>query len=163
MIPHISLSVDLVILATFLAVVVVGFALGQERMRGFALSIYVGLALAIELGDPASKLLASHGTSLTAGRVRLTLFALPILILTLTHHPHGRGKRRGMIIPMVLSIVMAALIITSAIHLMDPEMSRQILGSSSLADPLNRLWLVWLVLVPVAAIAEIFGKSGKKH
>ncbi|MFI5240180.1 MAG: hypothetical protein ACHQUB_00510 [Candidatus Saccharimonadia bacterium] len=163
MFPHLNLSVDLVIIGTILFLALTGLALGADRMRAFALSIYVGLVLAVELGTPFGNALLSHGTNLTPGRVRLILFILPILVLTLTHRTHGRGKRHGFILPLVLSVTVAALIISSAFKMMDADMATKYLNESSLAWPIYKTWLVWLAAVPAVAALEVIFRPKKSH
>ncbi len=162
MLPHINPSVDLVIFATLAVVVLLGLALGQERLRTFVLTVYLGLVLAYELGGAVAGFVNGHGQSFTPGTIRLILFVAPVLLLAFGRHAKSHGKR-SIVMALITSVLLGCLIITSALHLMDPKTSAMYLDSSQIATPLYNLRLVWLGVVPVAVLLGMIVKPKKGH
>ncbi len=163
MLPHINLSVDVVILGTFALVVLFGFALGQERLRSFALTIYVGLALAYELSGIVGDFVNGHGQSFAPASIRLSLFVAPILFLAFGKHSKSKKHQKGLIITLVTSVLIACLIVASYMHLMDPKTTVEYLNNSQIATQLFNLRLVWLAAVPIAIIVGMFIKPKGSH
>lgn len=161
-----NLSTDTMIFLAIVAVLVMGIVLGQDKVKTFALSIYVGLVLATELAQPVYDVLEGRG--LTVGgsvgvtTVRIILLALPIIGLELGHNKQHKGRRRGLVLTMILSILTSALVIASIIGLLEPEARALVLSGSSLASILYGLRLVWLGAVPVVVIAESFAKPKER-
>jgi uncharacterized membrane protein len=162
MLPHISLTTNVLVLATFGFMLVVGLFLGLEKIRIMALSIYVGLVLAGSLGDVAYDQTISHGLNFTPGKVKLVLFTLPILLLSLAS-TKARHKKGSPILITVLSLLVGALIVSSVLFLMDGDMAAKILGDSTIATLLYKFRLVWLGAVPVIAVIASFTGGSKKH
>jgi hypothetical protein len=167
LLPHLNFSTDAAILLTIVAVMLGGIVLGQHRVKTFALSVYVGIVLATQLGDPVFGFLAGRGltlgTLIGVAKVRMALLALPIILLELGHNKQHSGHRRGMILTMILSVMTAALLISTVISLIEPDIRQTVLDGSSLASIFYGLRLWWIGLVPVVAIAESFMKSKKER
>lgn len=164
--PNPTFSVDLVILAVVIVTILTGLLLGQERVKTFALSVYAGIVIASELGPVLHKWVQSQnilGGTLGTTSVKLILFALPILILEFGRRKHLKAGRSGFIMKLVLSILTAALLISSALSLFDPIALKRILAESSLAWPIYNFRLWWIALVPVAVLGESFIRSREPH
>ncbi len=163
--PHINFSIDAAIFLTIGLMLVGGFVLGQHKVKTFVLSVYVGIVLATELGQPVFDFLSGRGLTMGGAigiaKVRIMLLALPVIGLELGHNKQNRGQRRGMVLTMILAVLTAALLISSVIFLLEPEGRQQALDRSTLASIFYGLRLWWLAAVPVVAIAESFMGSRK--
>lgn len=166
--PHISLTPDVTIVAVLALMIVYGLVLGRNKVKTLALSIYVGLVVATELGAGFYQLLGSHhldfGSRLSPSNARLTLFILPLLILELGRREHnGRGSGKGgMIMTIILCTLAAALAVSSGLTLLEPSSLKHILASSSLASIIFKFRLWWIGLVPLAVVGENFIRN-KDH
>lgn len=166
-IPQISYTPDIAILAVLGLIVVYGLVLGRSRLKTLALSVYVGLVIAGELGLSLFNFLASRhlfSATLNQTNVTLGLFILPLLMLELGRREHhGRGEQKGgMIMTLILAVLTAALTVSSGLHLFDPSSLKHILTGSTLAATVYRLRLWWIATVPLAVIGENFIRS-KDH
>lgn len=162
-IPHPNLSLDLIILVVVILTVSVGVLLGQERVKTFALSVYAGIVIATEFGPGLHDLLLrQHIGNFSVGTARLILFGVPILILEFGRRKHHKGHS-GFIMTLVLSILTSALLISSALSLLEPATLKQVLAQSSLAWPIFHFRLWWVALVPVAVLGESFVRSREPH
>jgi hypothetical protein len=162
--PNIHVSPDMIIISVVLFALLYGLLLGQHKIKTFALSVYVGIVIANELGQMVYGLLTRnhwnfHG-ALTPGEVRLALFMVPILLLEI-----GRRERRvkshegGMGLTIILAVLTSALVLSSALSLLDPATRRPLVESSFLATELYNLRIWWILAVPVVVI----GKSLMRH
>ncbi|MBW3538249.1 hypothetical protein KY386_02025 [Candidatus Parcubacteria bacterium] len=161
--PDINFSLDLVILGVMVLTVLVGVLLGSNKVKTFALSVYVGIVVATEFGTGLYGLLQKNnldlGGRLTPGSLRLGLFVLPMIALEAGRRQHGRRERGGLAMTLVLSVLVAALVISSALQLLEPDSLRRVLDGSALAGPIHRFRLWWVAAVPVAVIGESFIRS----
>jgi hypothetical protein len=162
MLSNINLSPDTIILATFAFVVLVGTALGKDRLRHFALTVYMGLALAYQLGEPLTGFINGNGQSFTPGTIKLALFIAPILLLAFGKQGKSKGGQ-SLVLSLVTSVLLACLITTSALHLMDANLSSGYLASSQIATQLYRLRLVWLAVVPLSILLSMAAKPKSPH
>ena len=162
MLPHINLSTDTVLIAAFVFVVGLGLALGQDRLRYFALTVYTGLALAYQLGGSITGLVNGHGQSFTPGTIKLALLVAPVLLLAFGKHSKSKGSH-STIMTLITSVLLGCLVITSALNLMDPKPAANYLDSSQIAWPLYHLRLVWLGAVPVSILLGAIVKPKKSH
>lgn len=163
MLPHINLSTDTAIFATIAVVVVVGLALGRDRLRHFALTVYMGLALAYELGGPLTNFVNGHGQSFTMGTVKLALLIAPILLLAFGGKQSKHKNGQNLIMTLITGVLLACLLIASALDLMDHKTAASFLGQSQIALSLYNLRLVWLGSVPVSILLGLFIKPKKTH
>lgn len=156
--PQVNLSIDAAIFGTIVALIIAGAVLGQSKVKTFALSVYVGLVLAGELGQPIFDFLNGRGMTfggrMGVATVRLLLLIIPVVGLELGHNKHQRGQRRGMVLTMILCLMTAALLVASALALLEPEPRQAILDQSTLASLFYGLRLWWIAAVPVVAIVE---------
>ncbi|HSX48499.1 MAG TPA: hypothetical protein VLF41_03305 [Candidatus Nanoarchaeia archaeon] len=162
MIPNTSnlnFTPDIIILVILFGLVFYGLLLGRNKIKTLAMSTYVGIVIATELGGRLADLLASkHISGLSNNIVLIILFVAPLLILEFGRREHhGRGsKHGGMIMTLVLAVLTAALIISSGLHLLDPETRKTILQQSALATAVSGLRGWWIALVPLAVVGENF-------
>ncbi len=161
---NLNLSIDIIILIAIALIVLCGVLLGHSKVKTFALSVYVGIVLASELGQTIYGFMANKGLtlggSLTLGQVRIALLIVPILILELGRTQHyKRGPRGSFIMTLVLSVLVASLIISSVINALEPDSLKRILEQSNLAWPLFHFRLWWVAAVPIAVLLESFSKS----
>lgn len=164
MLPHINLSTDTAILAIIAFVVVLGLALKKDRLRHLALTVYMGLALAYELGTPLTGYINGHGQSFTLGTIKLALFVAPILLLAFGGGKHGKHKAgQRLIMTLITSVLLACLIVATALDLMDRSAASSLLGQSQIATILYSLRLVWLGTVPVSILLSLFIKPKSPH
>jgi sugar phosphate permease len=156
--PHVNLSVDSLILLTVVLIIIGGVMLGQQKVKTFALSIYVGIVLADQLGQPLYDFVKSSslGAAIGLGNLKLILLGAPIVGLELGHNKDHAGRRRGMVLTMILSVLTAALLIATVLSLLDPGGRQSVLNSSTLATLFYQLRLWWLGLVPVVVVFESF-------
>jgi hypothetical protein len=160
---QINLSTDILILLTIALVVMCGMLLGHNKVKTFALSVYVGIVLATQLGSTVHGFLISHGISLmTIAQTRILLLIAPILILELGKTHYRKGHRGSFILTLVLSVLVAALIISSILSLLEPDSLKNVLDQSSLAWPLYHFRLWWVAAVPVAVLIESFARSKRE-
>ena len=154
-----TLSVDLVIIATVVALVLFMIVLGHGKLRNLALASYVGWVLAAEFAATV------HGVagSLSLGTIRLVLYVAPILLLEFGRRHQDAGPRQGLIFGLVMAVATAALIISGVLTQFDPGTRETITGSSQIAFLIYNLRLVWLGVVPVLAMLEGFIKPKDKH
>lgn len=160
-----QLSTDLIMGTIAGLVVVYGLLAGHAKVRTLALSTYVGIVLASELGDSVHNLLghsSNHAASgLGLGVVRLALFATPIVLLEISRRSgHSRGgAHTGMLVTIILSILTAGLIISEGLAQLEGSVLTHITHSSSVAFELYRYHLWVVAIVPIFIIAEGFIKS----
>jgi hypothetical protein len=103
------------------------------------------------------------GGGLTVGEVRIAMLVLPIFILELGRREHfKKGSRGNLIMTMVLSTLVAALIVSSTLHLLQPDTREIVLQQSAIVWPLYHWRLWWILAVPVAVLFESFVR-GREH
>jgi hypothetical protein len=160
----INLNTDILVLLTFALIVTCGVLLGHHKVRIFAMSVYVGIVLATELGTVIYNFLNTHALGyFTLGQVRIFLMIAPIIILELGRRErYKRGARGNLIMTLVLSVLVAALIISSIVGLLEDGSRQEILAQSSVVWPLYQFRLWWVAAVPVAVLLESFMQS-KDH
>jgi hypothetical protein len=158
---------DVVIALVLALSVVYGLILGHNKLKTLALSVYVGVVLAGTFGRPLFELLQrSHfdlNGRLGQATVQLIVFGLPVILLEFGRKEHGRKRARGGFgMTFILCVLTAALVISSALALLDPTAVADITGRSILAKEIYTFRLWWLALVPAAVIGENFIKP-KEH
>jgi len=162
---QLNFSANLVIIVIIGLVVMYGMLLGHAKVRNLALSTYVGIVLAEQLGSGLHNYLAkSHHGGVDVGIIRLILFIAPVVLLEFSRRHHAKGGHTGMIVGTILSVLTAGLIIGMGMSQLSASMLKHITDSSIIAFEIYtyRLWLV--ALVPVFIIAEAFvgqGQQGK--
>lgn len=161
--PELSLSTNLVIVGIIGMTVLYGVMAGHSKVRNLAMSTYVGIVLAAQLGSGLQHLLAKNGHGLDGGIVRLILFAAPIVLLEISRRHHGRGQHTGMIVTVILSLLTAGLIIGMGLGQLTGSTLKHITDSSIIAFEIYtyRLWLV--AILPVFIIAEAFVGPGRSE
>ena len=159
-----QLSTDLIMGTIAGLVVVYGLLAGHNKIRTLALSTYVGIVLANQLGETTHNLL-SHSSNANAaglgiGIVRLILFAAPIVLLEVSRRSsHSRGAHAGMLVTIILAILTAGLIISEGLAQLEGSVLTHITHSSTVAFELYRYHLWIVAIVPIFIIAEAFIKS----
>ena len=161
----ISAGPDSTMLLVFVGLILYGLVLGPNKVKTLALSVYVGIVIATELGAAAANLLISHhlGGRLSPGTVRLGLFALPLLILEFGRKQHGKRGHSGMIVTLVLCVLTAALIVSAGLQLLGPDSVNRIIGQSTLGMWVYRLRLWWIVAVPLVVVGESLVRPKEPH
>lgn len=158
-----SLSTDILIMLTIALVTLCGMMLGHNKVKTFALSVYVGIVLATQLGGAVFSFLAGRGIhALTIAQTRMILLAAPIVILELGKTHYRKGHRGSFILTLVLSVLVSALIISSALGLLEPDQLKVVMDGSALAWPIYNLRLWWIAAVPVAVLIESFARSKRE-
>ncbi len=158
-----NLSIDIIILGVVALVVVYGVLLGHNKLKTFALSVYVGLVLAETLGQSAADAVGGR-YGLGANAVKLVLFIAPLVLLEIGRKDHSRRRARtGMIMTLVLCVLTAMLLVSAGMSLLDPDSLGRTLGNSSLATQIYHLRVWWIGLVPLAIIGENFIKPRDQH
>ncbi len=141
---------------------VYGLVAGKHRLRLFILSVYVGIVLA----EQFSSIVAPLVGFLTLDQVSLVLLGLPILIFGFARQHHGRGHsdKGAAIANIIVGILTAALIISSALRLLPTSQLSTIDGDSFIAMILQtyHLWLLGLLPV-VAFLLGLLKEKQKKH
>lgn len=159
---QISLSTNIVIFAIIGFVVLYGIFVGHAKLRNLALSVFVGIVLANQLGTGLHDwLVKNHHDNLSLSTIKLILFIAPIILLEFSRRHHAKGGHHGMIISVVLSILTAGLIIGMGLGQLQGATLKHITDSSVIAFEIYnfRLWLV--ALVPALIIAEAFIGPGR--
>ena len=155
---------DLVLLVFFAASLVYGFLMGKDKMMVTILGAYVGLVIANQWGARVFDLVANqtgvlntgwmHG-SLSVFIVKIVLFAVVLLIIALRGgwltHSLGNGGVFGLIMPLMYSVLNAALIAASVLDFLPEETRKQVIEKSVIATPLVVYYSWWLIL-PVLLI-----------
>ncbi len=155
---------DLVLLVFFAASVVYGFLMGKDKTLITILGAYVGLVIANQWGARVFSLVSSQTDVLNTGWmqgnlaiffVKVILFALIILVIAqrggwLAHAPSTIGVF-GMVMPLVYSVLSAALIAASILDFLPEETRKQVIEKSVVAAPLVAYYSWWLIL-PVLLI-----------
>lgn len=152
---NISLTTDLVIIAVIVALVAYGLLMGQNKVKTLALSVYVGIVLASELGPVVARMIGGLGED----SAKLILFIAPIVILEIGRKTSARGQHAGPVMTLVLGLATAGLILSSGLHLLGEELRRDILGGSSLATLVYAARIWWIGGVPLAVVGESLVKS----
>ena len=157
----INYTPDIVILIILGTLIAYGILLGRNKVKTLAMSVYVGIVVAGQLGARLAEVLNQQhasGGHLSTNSVQLTLFVLPLIILELGRREHhGRGGHRGgLTMTLVLVLLTAALIVSSGLNLLDANTLHHVLVNSALANAVYHLRLWWIGLVPVAVIGENF-------
>ncbi|HSX14854.1 MAG TPA: hypothetical protein VLE72_03015 [Candidatus Saccharimonadales bacterium] len=165
-IPAIDFSATLVIILIIAAVVVYGLMAGHAKVRNLAMSTYVGIVLASQLGSGIQDYLSKHGhDNINIGAIRLALFIAPIVLLEVSRRHRSRGAHAGMSVTVILAVLTAGLIISMGLGQLEGATLAHITDNSTLAFELYtyRLWLV--AIVPIFIIAEAFiaQSRGEKH
>jgi hypothetical protein len=158
---RIALTPDTVIIGGIVFLILVGLFASLERIRQLALSVYVGLVLASSLGVVVFTTLAPHGLNFSLDRVKLILFILPILLLSITH-AKAKHKNSNTILTLILAVLVGALIVSSVFLLLGAS-GTSLLQSSMLATVIYQLRLVWLAAVPAVAVVASMAKGKKGH
>lgn len=163
-----ALTTDLLILLIIVISVMYGLLLGHNKLKTFALSVYVGLVLAQNFGKSLFELLQRNnfdlGGKLTDNAVALIVFGLPLLLLELGRKDHRRSRNNGgMTTTLILCILTAALVISSGISVMNADAIKNTIDNSNLAWQIYTLRYWWLASVPLAVIAENFIKPRDTH
>jgi hypothetical protein len=160
-----NLTPDVIVIVMIFLLAIYGVVLGQNKIKTLALSVYVGIVVATELGGVASDFLVKQpaASSITPGLINLVLFGLPILILEFGRKQHSRGKSHGgMVMTLVLSVLTSALIVSSGMHLISGGTLRSLLDSSIIASSIYRFRLVWIAAVPLAVLGESFIRNRER-
>ncbi len=154
-----NLTTDLVILAVLSVAVIYGLVLGHNKLKLFALSVYVGLVLAQVFGDPLHNLIKNQiGLSLNVAK--LVVFILPQVLLEIGQRETSRRRPKGgMIMTLVLCVLTGCLVISAGISLFDTDSIKRTVEGSSLAAGIYGLRLWWIAGVPLAVIGENFIKT----
>lgn len=165
-IQQLSLSTNLVIVGVISLVVIYGMLAGHAKVRNLALSTYVGIVLANQLGGGLHDWLANnHHGNFDVGIIRLILFIAPVILLEFSRRHHAKGGHTGMIIGTILSVLTAGLILGMGIGQLSGDTLKRVTDNSIIAFEIYtyRLWLV--AIVPVFIIAEAFVSPSrdKKH
>ncbi|MFA5967254.1 MAG: hypothetical protein WC805_01930 [Patescibacteria group bacterium] len=155
---------DVVLLVFFAASLVYGFLLGKDKMMITILGAYVGLVIANQWGARVFELVSQQSGvldtswmqgSLSIFVVKTALFALVILIIALKGgwlaHPPGNMGIFGTVMPVVYSMLNAALISASILDFLPEETLKQVIEKSVIAGPLVAYYSWWLIL-PVVFI-----------
>jgi hypothetical protein len=162
--PELNLSTNLAIFGIIGLVVVYGMMAGHAKVRNLALSTYVGIVLANQLGhglyEYANK--SGHG-SFSEGVIKLVLFIAPVVLLEFSRRHHSRGAHSGMVVALILSVLTAGLIIGMGLGQLEGDSLKHITDSSIIAYEMHtyRLWLV--ALVPLFIVAEAFIGPGRSE
>ncbi len=155
-----SITPDIIIIGIMGLIAAYGILLGPEKIRTLAISAYVGIVLATQLGNTAAKAIqGSHSANSTNGTIiKLVLLILPVLLLELgRRHKGGRhGFHHGLIATLILAGLTGLLLVSSGLHLLTASEFKAIKGDSFLAAQVYSLHLWWVALVPLAVIAEAF-------
>jgi hypothetical protein len=147
---------DIIIIGIIILIVLYGMMMGQYKVKTLAMSAYVGIVIAQEFGEPASRMIGERAAGVT---VRLALFFLPIIILEFGRRQKMRKQHSGPVMTMILCALTAALIISSGLDLVGEEIRRSITGDSALAAAIHSLRLWWIGGVPVAVVLESFVRA----
>jgi hypothetical protein len=163
-VPAINWTPDIIILIILGVVIAYGLVLGRNKVKTLALSVYVGIVIAGELGARLHQLLVTRGWdmggALNQNAVQVGTLVLPLLILEIgrrEHHGRG-GQHGGIIMTIVLCIFTSALAVSSGLHVLDPDTLKYITDHSWLAAAVYNFRLWWLGLVPLAVVGENFIK-----
>src|SRR5258708_26092304 len=143
-----SPSITIIIAGIIGLVVVYGLMAGHAKVRNLALSTYVGIVLANQLGSGLHDyLIKSHHGSLDIGVIRLILFGAPIVLLEFSRRRHVKSAHTGMIIGIILSVLTAGLIIGTGLSQLSSSTLKHITDSSIIAFEIYtyRLWMVAIV------------------
>lgn len=166
-IPHPSLSFNTnTVMAIVLSLVLLyGLLLGQQKLKTFALSAFVGLVMVLTFADGLMNLLHKSninlGGHLSLSLIKLVLFVIPVIILEFGHKEKGKS-RGGITMTLILAVLTAALLISSVISFLASDTAQMVIHQSILADWIYTFRLVWLIAVPIAVVGENFIPS-KSH
>jgi hypothetical protein len=158
LVTNISLTTDLVIIAIIIALVAYGLLVGQNKLKTLALSVYVGIVLAGELGPIVARMV-----SLSEDSAKLILFIAPIVILEIGRKTKARGQHVGPVMTLILGLATAGLAISSGLHLLGEDTRKDILSDSSLATLIYAARLWWIAGVPLAVVGESLLKFREEH
>lgn len=163
MIPNFSFSADIAIFGTILACLLGGMFLSQQRVKVFALSLFVGMVLSIEFTPMVSGFLSAQGGFLASDGAQLALFVLPALLLTLGRRDHPiRGQSR--LLTVFLAVAAAGLAVTTGLSVLTEATRQQVLLDSNTASQLYNLRNLWLLAVPAMVIASsLFQRRDPRH
>jgi hypothetical protein len=164
---------DLFISLFFIVVIGFAFILRRDRIGVVIVSIYIGLAVASELGDAIYKVLS--GSSYIADHVwivsnasiftiKTLLFVGLILLLSLKGEHAQVGEVGGQsivgtVLTGVYGFLAAGLIISSEIYFMASEAKYILYSQSHLADLVMRYRTWWLILPLVVMIITSMWRS----
>ena len=161
---QLNFSANLAIIIIIGLVVVYGLMAGHAKVRNLALSTYVGIVLANQLGSGLHNyILRNHHGSVNVGLIRLALFIAPIVLLEFSRRHHVKAAHTGMIVAIILSILTAGLIIGAGMSQLNASMLKHVTDGSIIAFEIYtyRLWLI--AIVPVFIIGEAFVGSGSSN
>src|SRR4051794_12218268 len=100
-----SITPDIIIIGIMGLIAAYGILLGPEKIRTLAISAYVGIVLATQLGNSAAKLVQGSGTTHTVSGtiIKLGLLILPVALLELgRRHKGGRhGFHHGLVATLI--------------------------------------------------------------
>lgn len=148
-----AFSTDVLIVAATLLVAMYGLLAGQAALIREAISIYVGLVIALYFGKPLFDYLQqSAGGNLPVNQssVQLILLALPIIMLQFAHHKAHIKAHSSIVMTFILALLVALLAVSSVITQLDPVALNRIRTDSNLASWIYDLRLAWIGLVPVS-------------
>lgn len=161
-----AITIDLVIAGVIAMVIIYGVFLGHNKLRTFALSVFVGIVMVLTFAESLFTVLQkanwTFGGKVTLPAVKIALFSIPVVALEF-----GRkdGKRGGnsFALTLLLSVLTAALLISSVFSFLDDGSITNITDKSQLANWIYSFRLVWLAAVPITVIIDSLMGGKKSH
>lgn len=155
--PQYNFTPDIVIIVVIFVLIIYGLLLGREKIKTLALSVYVGMVAGEELAGPLVDLAVKRSMDLTEDVIKLSLFALPLVILEIGRRQHAKSSRKGgVIMTLVLCVLVAALAVSAGMALLSEDSRLKITSDSAIATAIYSLRLWWIAAVPLAVVAENF-------
>lgn len=161
-----SLSTDLVIGFVMVMVLLYGLLLGHNKIKTFALSVFVGIVIVLSFADGLFSVLKKAnltlGGKVNLPAVKIGLFALPVIAL---EFGKKEGKRGGgnLTVTLLLCAATAALLVSSVFSFLDAGAIEEITKKSIVANWIYSFRLVWLAAVPIILIVDSFASKRKHH
>lgn len=156
---NLNFTPDLVIFAVFSLAIIYGLVLGHNKIKTFALSVYVGIVLAETFGASLQAWLSAQrwdlNGALSESVVSIILFVLPLVLLEIGKIRHGRSKARGgTVMTILICLATACLLIASGLELLEAATREVATGQSWLAFYIYKYRTWFVAAVPVAIITE---------
>lgn len=156
-----SASAQIIII--FIAILLVGLFLGEQRMQRIALSAFVGLVIADNFSDILLKVSSSQKLfNPTITIAKITLFTATVLLLSFHKKSDFFVKSKISVKSAILSFLSAGFISTTILSFLSPETFDKLVTDYNLISMLYafRYWFMGLTVVWII-IMSFWPKSKK--
>lgn len=158
--PSLALNTNTIMAVVLTLVLLYGLLLGQQKLKTFALSAFVGLVMVITFADGLASIVQKGGGNFSLTVIKLVLFTVPVILLEFGHKEKSKGSG-SLTVTLLLAVLTSALLISSVLSFLNSATVSNITKESILADWVYSFRLAWLIAVPATIVGGNFLASRK--